>query len=129
MAVPAMPGAALVMVEAKLILRGLEGIFDDPALPFDGDQGLDCGPGRTPGGEVGTLAIGKAAADQQATGPEAGGAGSGLLCLQVGQFEVSPVVEPRPLGALARGQALPGSRRETLRDRLGGPGDHRLADP
>jgi hypothetical protein len=57
-AMPTVPGAALVMVEAELVLGGLEGVLDGPALPFNRSQRRDRGSGRAPGGEVGTLAIG-----------------------------------------------------------------------
>src|SRR3954469_11608351 len=106
------------MGEAKLILGCLERVLDGPALPFDGGQRLDRGPGRAPGGEVGTLAVGEAAPDQQATGPGAGRAGPVLGRVQVSQLEVGPIEEPRPFRALARGQALPGRGLETLRDLL-----------
>ena len=36
MAVPAMPGAGLVVVEAKLVLGGLETVLDRPVMAFDG---------------------------------------------------------------------------------------------
>ena len=41
MAVPTMPGAAFVVIEAKLILRGLEAVLDCPAVAFDGDKRPD----------------------------------------------------------------------------------------
>ena len=87
------------------------------------------GPGRAPGGEVGALAVGRAAPDQQATGPQAGARRPGTRPRQGRPIQIGPIVEPRTLGALARRQALPGGGLETLRDRLGGPGDLRLADP
>ena len=71
-AVPAVPGAGLVVVEAELVLRGLEAVLDGPAVPLDLDQRLDRRPGRAPGGEVGQLAVGDVAADQQAPRPKAG---------------------------------------------------------
>ena len=54
--VPAMPGAALVVIEAELVFRRLERVLDRPALAFDGGQGLDRGSGRAPSGEVRALA-------------------------------------------------------------------------
>src|SRR3954464_7894111 len=110
------------MGEAKLILGCLERVLDGPALPFDGNQGLDRGPGRAPGGEVGTLAIAEAASDQQAACPAPRCAATVFRRVEVSQFEVGPVIEARPLGALARGQALPGSGLETLGNLLGGAG-------
>src|SRR5436305_13097272 len=51
-AVPAVPGAGLVVVEAEFGLRGLESVLDSPPVALDGDEGLDRGAGRAPGGEV-----------------------------------------------------------------------------
>jgi len=107
-AMPAVPGAGLVVVEAELVLGGLEAVLDGPAVAFHLDQGVDAGPGRTPGGEEGQVAIGDVAADQQATGPEAR---SGLVVfggVQIGQLTVGPVMQPGPLGSFAGRQPLPG---------------------
>ncbi len=40
-AVPAMPGAGFVVVEAKFVLGGLEAVLNGPTLAFDFDQRLD----------------------------------------------------------------------------------------
>src|SRR5215208_1755889 len=95
--VPAVPGAGLVVVEAELVLGGLEAVLDCPAMPFDLDQGLDPGPGRAPGREEGKLAVGDGAADQEAARPQAGEAIVVLGSLEIGQFQVGPVVETRTL--------------------------------
>src|SRR3954470_6478263 len=124
-----MPGAGFVVVEAKLVPGGLEAVLDRPALPFDGHQCIDAGPGRAPGGEAGILAVRDGAPGQQTAGPEPTLAAVVFVGLEVGQFEIGPVIEPRALGALARGQALPGWSIEVLRDVLGSPGHHGLADP
>ena len=87
-AMPAVPGAGLVVVEAELVFSGLEAVLDGPAVAFDLDQGVDAGPCRTPGGEEGQVAIGDVAADQQAASPQAR---SGLVVfagVEVGQFAV-----------------------------------------
>ena len=49
MAVPAMPGAGLVVIEPKLGFCGLETVLDGPAMAFDADQGGDVGSRWTPG--------------------------------------------------------------------------------
>lgn len=46
-AMPAMPRPAFVMVEAKLVLGGLEAVFNGPAMTFDGNEGVDARAGRT----------------------------------------------------------------------------------
>jgi hypothetical protein len=35
---PAMPGSALVVIEAEFVFRGLETVLDRPPMAFDGDQ-------------------------------------------------------------------------------------------
>ena len=37
-AVPAMPGSALVVIETKLVLRSLEAVLDRPPMAFDRHQ-------------------------------------------------------------------------------------------
>src|SRR3954467_5852993 len=66
---PAVPGAGLVVVEAKLVFGRLEAVLDGPAPSFDTDQRLDRGAGGAPGGEEVQGAIGDIAADQQTPGP------------------------------------------------------------
>ena len=68
-AVPAMPRPGFVVVEAELVLGGLEAVFDCPAMTFDSNKGLDACAGRAPCREKGEIAIADVAADQQATGP------------------------------------------------------------
>ena len=101
-AMPAVPGAGLIVVEAELVLGGLEAILDRPAMPLDLDQHLDGGSGRAPGREEGQIAVGDVAADQQAARPQAGARVVVFGGVEIGQFEIGPVVEPRALGAFAR---------------------------
>jgi hypothetical protein len=68
-AMPAMPGAGLVVVEPELVLSGLEAVLDGPAMSFDLDQSLGVGSGRTPGGEEGEVGVGDIPADQEAPRP------------------------------------------------------------
>ena len=69
MAMPAMPGAGLVMVEPQFILGRLETILDRPAMTLDHDQGFDASSNRTPSGEEREVPISDVAADQQAPRP------------------------------------------------------------
>ena len=55
---PAVPGSGFVVVEPELVFGCLEAILDRPAMALDADQGLDRSPCRTPGGEVGEIAVG-----------------------------------------------------------------------
>ncbi len=91
-AVPAMPGFGLVMVEPELVLGGLEAVFDCPSMPLDADQRLDRGFRRTPCGEVGEIPVGDVTPDQHAARPQAMVFFVDFCRLQIGQFEVAPVV-------------------------------------
>ena len=120
MAMPTVPRAGLVVVEAEFILGRFEAVFDGPAVALDPDQGRDISTGRTPGREIGQIAIRDVAADQQAACPLAG---SGLV--KVGTVEICqravplrqllqpavlagasswlrPIIKPRSLGSVAR---------------------------
>ena len=70
-AMPAMPGSALVVIEPELVFRGLKAVLDRPSMAFDRDQRFDGGSGWTPGGEEGEIAIGDMATDQQTARPQA----------------------------------------------------------
>src|SRR5580700_3637114 len=40
-AMPAMPGSALIVIESELVFRGLKAILDRPPMTFDRDQRFD----------------------------------------------------------------------------------------
>src|SRR6202453_5086969 len=69
MTMPAVPRAALVVVEAEFVLGRLETILDRPEVSFDLDQGFDACCVGTPGGEEGHIVIGDVAADQHTSCP------------------------------------------------------------
>src|SRR3954452_22942385 len=56
-AMPAVPGAGLVVVETEFVFGGLEAVLDGPALSFDTDQRRNRRAGGAPGGEEGQRAI------------------------------------------------------------------------
>ena len=62
-AMPPMPGSALVVIESELVFRGLETVLDRPAMPLDPDQRLDRCSRWTPSGEVGEIAIANVTSD------------------------------------------------------------------
>ena len=97
--VPAVPGAGLVVSEPEFGLGRLERILDAPTSSLDADQGLDRRAGRAPGREVGALAVSQAAPDQEPPRPQAGLV---VGTIEVGQFAVGPVVQPRVLRPVAR---------------------------
>src|SRR3954452_170701 len=100
MAMPAMPASGLVVVEAQLGLGGLEPILDRPAPPLDLDQLVHRRSLRTPSREEGHFPIAQAAPDQQAPCPDRlrGATLEEILCIEIGQLQVGPVVKPRSLG-------------------------------
>ena len=63
-AMPPMPGSALVVIEAEFVFRGLETVLDRPPMAFDGDQRFDGCCGWTPGGKEGEVPIGDMTSDQ-----------------------------------------------------------------
>ena len=113
---PAMPGSGLVVVEPELVLGGLEAILDCPAMTFDTDQCLNRCSRRTPGGEVGEIAIGDIASDQQAARPQTMVFIVELFGFKVGQLEVAPVMQARAFGSGTCRQALPIGWRQGLGD-------------
>src|ERR1700761_5922746 len=107
MAIPAMPGAGFVMVEAEFVLGGLETFLDPPTCSFHADQSLDRRAMRAPGCEIGAFTIGDTASDQQTARPQARSEGIERFGVKIGQRAIGPVVEPFSLGAEPRRQALP----------------------
>src|ERR1035437_3945925 len=82
-AMPPLPGSAL----------------DRPSMAFDRHQRFDGCSRWTPGGEEGEIAIGDMTTDQQTAGPQT------LICaveffdLEIGQFEITPIMQPRSFGS------------------------------
>src|SRR6266478_5505970 len=63
-AMPAMPGSALVVIEPELVFGGLKTILDRPAMAFDRDQRFNGCSCWAPGGEEGEVTICDATPDQ-----------------------------------------------------------------
>src|ERR1700680_4566954 len=63
-AMPPMPGSALVVIEPELVFRGLKAVLDRPPMAFDRHQRFDGCSSWTPGGEEGEIAIGDMTTDQ-----------------------------------------------------------------
>src|ERR1700756_4973674 len=78
-----------------------------PAMPLDLDQRLDARSGRAPGGEEGQVSISEVAADQQAARPQASACVIVFGGVEIGQFAIHPVMQPRALRAVTRRQTLP----------------------
>src|ERR1700688_4406184 len=69
-AMPPMPGSALVVIESELVFRGLKTVLNRPPMAFDCHQRFDGCCGWTPGGEEGEGPIGDMTSDQEAAGPK-----------------------------------------------------------
>ena len=106
-AMPAMPGPGLVMIEPELVLGGLEAVLDRSTLALDAGQLVDRRPCRTPSGEVGEITVGDSAPDQQTPRPQAMAAIVEFCSLEIGQFEGASVMQARPFGSRAGRQAVP----------------------
>ena len=104
-AVPAGPGADLVLIQADLALGGLEAGLDRPARAGDLDEVGECGAVGGMGEVEGELiGLGDAAPDQEALLP------AGRRVAAIGQ--IGPVIEPRALGTIAGAEAMPGVGRD-----------------
>lgn len=101
MAMPAMPEAGLIVVEAEFVFGGLEAVLDRPAMPFDCHQRLDGCADPTPGREEGEIAVGDIAADQQPTCPDTGEGVVIVAGVEIGQFEIDPIVQSCAFGPFA----------------------------
>ena len=115
-----MPGPRLVVIEAELVLGGLKAVLNRPATAFHRYQLFHGGSPGAPGGEEGQIAISNVAADQKATRPLPCKGAVVFAAVEIGQFEIGPVVQARSLGSLARWQAPPGILGKVLRDVGGG---------
>jgi len=105
-AMPAMPGAGFVMIEAQLVLGRLEAVLDRPAMSFDRDDVLDPCSCRTPCREERQVAVADGATDQQASCPQAATFLVIFGGVEIREFEVGPVMKPRALSAITRRQTL-----------------------
>src|SRR5216683_4289155 len=121
-AMPPMPGSALVVIEPELVFRGLETVLDRPPMAFDRHQRFDGCCRRAPSGEEGEIAIGDMTADQQTACPKALVCAVEFFDLEIGQFEIAPIMQPRSFGSGPCRQAFPvgrASRPGDVRGRAG----------
>ena len=107
MTMPAMPGPGFVVVEPEFVFGGLEAVLDRPAMPFDFDQRLDRSPCRTPSAEIGEIAVGDMTSDQQASRPQGVAFIVELFTLEIGEFEIAPIMQSWSLGSSAGRQTPP----------------------
>ena len=122
-AMPAMPGSALVVIESELVFRGLKTVLDRPPMAFDRHQRFDGCSRWTPGSEKGEIVIGDMTADQQAACPQTLICAVGVFDLEIGQFEITPLMQPWSFGSGSCRQACPVGRAPRPGDVCGLAGD------
>ncbi len=110
-AVPGAPAPHLVLIQSDQSFGGLERFLDAPALTGDGDQGAQRNGSGAVAAQVGMLAGGIVAADQQMMVP-----GVGVVFGQ--QPKPCPGVQPWPVRAGAGGVFLPGMCRDQRGQRI-----------
>lgn len=119
---PTMPRSALVVIEPELVLRGLKAVLDRPPMAFDLDQRFDRCSCRTPGGEEGEIVVGNMTTDQQTACPQTLTCVVGVFGLEIGQFEITPIMQSRSFGSGPCRQTFPvggAARPGDLRSRAG----------
>src|ERR1700693_3015997 len=109
-AMPPMPGSALVVIEPELVFRGLKTVLDRPPMTFDRHQRFDRCFRWTPGGEEGEIAIGNMTTDQETACPKTLICVAEFLDFKIGQFEIAPIMQPRSFGSGPCRQAFPVGR-------------------
>ena len=119
MAVPAMPGAGIVMIEAEFILGSFKTIRDSPAMTFHRDQLCI---GVPLGHQVEKKARSPVAMLRRIKRPRVHSPAR-VSAREIGQFDVGPVVQTRPVGSFTGRQASPSGLGKALRNRGGGAAD------
>ena len=76
-------------------------------MAFDRHQRFDGCSRWTPSAEEGEIAIGDVTTDQQTSGPQTLIRIAGFFDLEIGQFEITPVVQPRSFGSGPSRQTFP----------------------
>src|SRR5450631_1987951 len=122
-AMPPMPGSALVVIEPELVFRGLKTVLDRPAMAFDRHQRFDGCCRWTPGGEEGEIAIGDMTTDEQTACPKTMICAVKFFAPEIGQFEIAPIVQPRSFGSGPCREAFPIGRAPRPGDVRGLAGD------
>lgn len=124
MAMPAMPGAGFVVIKAEFVLGGFEAVLARTAMSLDRHQLLHGRALGAPFREEGQAAVGNIAVDK-APRPFPGKLVAVFTGVEIGQFEIGPVVLARTFGRFA-GRQAPGLLAKAPRDSGGGAGDKLL---
>src|SRR5712675_3170351 len=122
-AMPSMPRSALVVIEPELVFRSLKAVLDRPPMAFDRHQRFDGCSRWTPGAEEGEITIGDISTDQQTSRPKTMMCAVKFFDLEIGQFEITPIMQPRSFGSGPCRQAFPVGRAPRPGDVRGLAGD------
>src|ERR1700674_1492026 len=122
-AMPPMPGPALVVIESELVFRGLKTVLDRPPMAFDRHQRFDGCCRWAPCGEEGEITIGDMTTDQQTACPKTLICAAKFFDLEIGQFEIAPIMQPRSFGSGPCRPAFPVGRAPRPGDVRGLAGD------
>ena len=95
------------MIEPELVLGGFEAVLDRPSMAFDRDQRFNGCSRWAPGCEEGEVIIGDTTTDQQTARPHNPICIVELSGIEIGQFEITPVMQSRSFGSGSCRQALP----------------------
>jgi hypothetical protein len=101
MPVPTVPGACLVVIETEFVFGGFEAVLNGPAMTFDRDELFQGRALGAPCGEEGQIAVGDIAADQETPRPLTYEGAIIFASIEIGQFEIGPVMQARPFGSFA----------------------------
>src|SRR3979490_2849300 len=112
-----------VVIEPEFVFRGLKAILDRPPMAFDRHQRFDGCSRWTPGAEEGEITIGDISTDQQTSRPKTMICAVKFFDLEIGQFDIAPIMQPRSFGSGPCRQAFPVGRAPRLGDGRGLAGD------
>src|ERR1700704_4131156 len=98
-------------------------VLDRPPIAFDRHQRFDECSRWTPCGEEGEIAIGDMTTDQQTARPQSLICAVEFFALEIGQFEITPIMQPRSFGSGPCRQAFPVGRAPRPGDVRGRAGD------
>jgi len=122
-AMPAMPGSALVVIEPELVFGGLKTILDRPAMAFDRDQRFNGCSCWAPGGEKRRGHHLRCDAGSVDLVSQAVNCAVKLPGIEIGKLEIAPIVQPRSFGSVPCRQTFPVGRTPRRGDVRGGARD------
>src|SRR6202008_1295183 len=128
-AIPPMPRSALVVIESELIFRSLKTVLDRPPMALDRHQCFDGCSCWAPSGEEDEIANDDTTTDQYTARPKTVICAVKVFNLDIGQFEIAPIMQPRSFGSSPCRQAFPLGRGPALGDLRGRASNRLLLAP